>query len=370
MKRKISLLLSVVIVLSLICAAAPSVAAASAMTTSEQCIALIKKFEGFASEPYPDNGNWTVGYGTSVSGEALKEYQQNGITEEKADELMRAYLVNFEKSVNSFIDKHNLALNQNQFDALICFTYNLGISWMYNTSSTLCKAIINGATGNDFIFAITQWCKASGSILRSLVNRRLCEANLYLNGVYSNSAPINYKYVIFETNAEDAVPDISIQGFDSTTAENVKATATRSGYQFLGWYTVAEGGTAVTKLNNKTSVNKVYAHWQKSGGEFDEEGNLIGVPAEYVCYAATEESRKVYDVPGGKQTATLEGTDKLEIVAEHLDASGNKWGKIKDGGPALPSIPFPLQSQLPASTIVLAPVQTMPSRAPSPRVRS
>ena len=176
MKRTISLLLSLTIALSLVCAAAPSAFAASAMKTSEQCVSVIKQFEGFREEPYEDNGNWSVGYGTAVSGADLKKYQENGITEAEADALMRAYLTSFEGAVNSFVDKHGLKLSQNQFDALICFTYNLGPSWMNNTGYTLTQAVINGATGNDFIFALAQWCKASGSVLRSLINRRLCEA--------------------------------------------------------------------------------------------------------------------------------------------------------------------------------------------------
>ena len=103
MKRTISLLLSLVIVLSMVCVAAPRVSAASAMKTSEQCVSVIKQFEGFAVEPYEDNGNWSVGYGTGVSGADLKKYQENGITEAEADALMRQYLARFEQSVNSFI---------------------------------------------------------------------------------------------------------------------------------------------------------------------------------------------------------------------------------------------------------------------------
>ena len=332
MKRTISLLLSLVIVFGLLTAAAPAVSAASAMKTSEQCITVIKAFEGFVEEPYQDNGNWSVGYGTSVSGDALKEYQQNGITEEQADKLLREYLVRFEESVNTFIDKHSLKLTQNQFDALISFTYNLGPSWMNNTGYTLTQAVIRGATGNDFIFAMAQWSKASGAVLKSLINRRLCEANMYLNGVYANTAPVHYKYVIFETCDQYALPTVSVQGYDSTKTVAVKASATKSGYDFLGWYTAEEGGIAVTQLSSKTTVSKLYAHWQPTGGQKDAEGNLVGVKAEYTCYAATEDSRKVYNLPGGTVTGTVEGTDKLEIVAEHLDGAGKLWGRLKSGG--------------------------------------
>ena len=330
-KRIISLLLSVVMVLSLVCVAAPSVSAASAMKTSENAIALIKSFEGFSPELYPDNGNLTIGYGTSIPAADADEYQ-DGITEAEADKLMREYLAGFERSVNAFIDTHNLNLKQHQFDALISFTYNFGGSWMNNTAHTFTKAVISGATGNDFIFAITRWCKASGVILTSLVNRRLSEANMYLNGVYSKVVPANYRYVILYPNMEGAIADVSIHGYDSTKSDTITAIAEKDGYEFLGWYTEDDSGVAVTKLNAKTTVSKLYGHWQKTGGEYDANGVLKGVPAKYDCYAATEATRKVYDAPGGEVIDTVDGTYKMTVVAEHLDSAGNKWGKLSGTG--------------------------------------
>ena len=226
MKRTISLLLSLVIVLSLVCVAAPSVSAASAMKTSEPCVALLKSFEGFAAEPYPDNGHYTVGYGTVVSGSDLQKYQQNGITEAEADQLLRELLVSFETAVNRFIDKHSLKLSQNQFDALICFTYNFGAGWMNNTGYTITQAIINGATGNDLIYAFAQWCKVGDAIYKSLIERRLCEANMYLNNVYSKTVPIHFRYVIYNANDETVTPSISVQGYDSSKTADIKATVT------------------------------------------------------------------------------------------------------------------------------------------------
>ena len=80
MKRIISLMLSMIIILSLVCGAVPAVSAAS-MKTSDQGINMIKAFEGFSKWPHMDNGQWTVGYGTGVSGADLENYKTNGITE-------------------------------------------------------------------------------------------------------------------------------------------------------------------------------------------------------------------------------------------------------------------------------------------------
>ena len=330
-KRIISLLLTAVMVLSLVCVAAPSVSAASAMKTSEDAVAFIKSFETFSPELYPDNGKLAIGYGTIIPAADADKYQ-DGITEAEADKLMREYLVDFEKSVNAFIDKHKLTLKQHQFDALVSFTYNFGGNWMNNLTHTFTQAVINGATGNEFLFAITRWCKASGVVLKGLIERRLSEANMYLNGVYSKSVPVNYRYVILNTNMEGALTDVSVHGYDSTKTDTITAIAVKDGYEFLGWYTEADGGVAVTKLNAKTTVNKLYGHWQKAGGEYGEDGKLKGVPAKYDCYAATEASRKVYDVPGGKVIDTVDGTYKMTVVAEHLDSAGNKWGKLSGTG--------------------------------------
>ena len=215
MKRIISLMLSLIIILSLVCGAVPAVSAASAMKTSDQGINMIKAFEGFHKWPQMDNGQWTVGYGTGIPESKVDQYNDNGITDAQAVALLKEYLAGFEKSVNSFIDANNLKLNQQQFDALVSFTYNLGPSWM-QASGTFRSAVISGAKGNDFIFAMAQFGKAGGSPVGGLIERRLCEANLYLNGLYSTTPPANFKYVIYQGNMDGVVPTVSIQGYNST----------------------------------------------------------------------------------------------------------------------------------------------------------
>ena len=126
MKRIISLMLSLMIILSLVCVAAPSVSAASNMEFSAQGINFIKSSEGFAEYPYFDNGQWTVGYGTGVTGDDLSYYNRYGITDAQAIKLLEQYVESFETAVNTFIDNRGVKLTQNQFDALVCFTYNLG----------------------------------------------------------------------------------------------------------------------------------------------------------------------------------------------------------------------------------------------------
>ena len=340
MKRIISLMLSLVIILSLVCVAAPSVSAASAMDTSSKGIEMIKDFEGFIKYPIQDNAQWSVGYGTGVTGSDLEFYKKNGITEKQATELLKQYLNSFEDDVNAFIDANNLKLNQQQFDALVSFTYNLGPSWMSTSGGVLREAVTSGAKGDDFIFAIAQYCKASNKVNSGLMKRRLCEANLYLNGVYGASVPANFKYVVYNANQEGAVitvastgKAVSAQAYDTTGTVKVKATASKTGYTFLGWYTKAEGGSAVTSLGLKTAKTEtLYGHWQTEGGELNPDGSIKGVAANYSGYVPVSASHDVYDAPGGTKTKTVTGKDKLTIVAEHIDSTGKKWGKLSSGG--------------------------------------
>lgn len=320
------------IILSLVCVAAPSVSAASNMEFSAQGINFIKSSEGFAEYPYFDNGQWTVGYGTGVTGDDLSYYNRYGITDAQAIKLLEQYVESFETAVNTFIDNRGVKLTQNQFDALVCFTYNLGTNWM-NEAGTFRSAVINGTTGNDFIFAITQFCKASGDVNVGLVKRRLCEANMYLNGVYSNAVPANYKYVIYESNLEGATPDISVQAYDSSKTAAIKATVSKSGYRFLGWYTAEEKGACVTSLGSATANTSVlYGRWQQGDGERNTDGTIKGIAVEYSGYKQASATGKVYDAPNGTHKKTVDGDDKLSIVAEYVDSSNVKWGKLSGGG--------------------------------------
>ena len=88
MKRILSFLLAAVMILGLFAVAVPEVSAANAMKTSENCIELIKEFEGFSARAFYDYNQYSIGYGTACK---YNEYP-NGITQEKADELLRAEL--------------------------------------------------------------------------------------------------------------------------------------------------------------------------------------------------------------------------------------------------------------------------------------
>ena len=316
----ISAVLSVVMAISLLVPQTPRVSAAESLKTSDQCIALIKEFEGFLEYAAYDYKQYTIGYGSSCE----KDDYPNGITEEEADRLLREDLAQMEEKLDNFAQEFGLNLSQRQYDALMSFTYNLGYGWM-SSPSTLRSAITEQKTGNDLIFALTMWCNAGGQISTGLVQRRLSEANMYLNGVYSRTVPANYRYVIFDNNMDDAVSDVKIQGYDANQPDSLRAKPAKEGYRFLGWYTKASGGAWVTGVDGNTGNVTLYGHWQQDGISHSD-----AVSASYIRYASAKQ--KLYTAPGGDVKKTYQGGEKLTVTADYLDDAGVKWGKISAGG--------------------------------------
>ena len=139
------------------------------MKTSDEGISLIKKFEGCRLEPYFCSGNvLTIGYGHT------KDVVENmSITEDTAEALLKEDLKDFEEQVSNLV---KVELNQNQFDALIAWTFNLGSGNL--SSSTLLKKL-NNSEYDEVPEQIKRWNKAGGKVLEGLIRRREAEALLF-----------------------------------------------------------------------------------------------------------------------------------------------------------------------------------------------
>ena len=137
-------------------------------------LALIKQFEGCRLIAYQCSaGVWTIGYGHTAG-----VYKGMKITQAQADAFLKQDIAKFEKYINNpsyvpFTDK----LNQNQFDALVSFAFNLGQGNV--------KKLCTGRTINQISSAIQQYCKAAGKTLPGLQRRRKAEAALYNKKVES-----------------------------------------------------------------------------------------------------------------------------------------------------------------------------------------
>jgi lysozyme len=149
---------------------------------SINAINLIKQFEGFRAKAYKDSvGVWTVGYGTTrLRGRAVTA--SDSLSEEAAVLQLRTFIQISENTLKSnFLPKNtggkNITFTQNEWDALISFTYNLGTGW--SKDSGLKKLIV---AGNDQAAAnkILEYSKAGGKVLPGLLRRRTTERALYL----------------------------------------------------------------------------------------------------------------------------------------------------------------------------------------------
>ena len=139
------------------------------MKTSLEGINLIKHFEGCELEAYKcPAGVWTIGYGH------IKGVQQGDvITEQQADDMLVEELEEYEIYIHNLV---NCPLNQNQFDALVSWVYNLGSSNLQ--ASTLLK-VLNAGDYAGVPAQMLRWNKAGGKVLEGLTRRRQAEADLF-----------------------------------------------------------------------------------------------------------------------------------------------------------------------------------------------
>ncbi len=138
---------------------------------SQAGIDLIKRWEGFRGKAYLCPGNvWTIGYGHTKN-----VHQGMCISKAQAEELLKEDLRHFENAVRQL---SKVELNQAQFDALVSFTFNVGVYAF--KKSTLLRLVNQG----DFLGAAAQfgrWVNANGKKLPGLVKRRAEEKRLFLS---------------------------------------------------------------------------------------------------------------------------------------------------------------------------------------------
>lgn len=146
------------------------------MQISPKGIALIKEFEGCRLTAYQDSvGVWTIGYGWTnhVDGKPVKAGMQ--IKQETAERLLKTGLVSYESDVSRLV---KVGLTQEQFDALVAFTYNLGARSL-STSTLLRK--LNAGDYSGAAEEFLRWNKAGGKVLNGLTRRREAERALFLS---------------------------------------------------------------------------------------------------------------------------------------------------------------------------------------------
>jgi len=144
------------------------------MKLSDKGRALLESFEGFREQAYiPVPGDVaTMGYGFT-DGVRMGMH----MTRAQADARLATELRQYEAAVSSACTNEP---NQNQFDAMVCLCWNIGISAF--SKSSVVRAHNRGDT-NAAANAFRLWNKSGGKVYAGLTRRRMAEANLYLTPV-------------------------------------------------------------------------------------------------------------------------------------------------------------------------------------------
>lgn len=146
------------------------------MKTSDKGLALIKEFEGFSAKPYRcPAGVPTIGYGATYYPDGRRvTMQDRPVTEADATAMLRSMLASYEAGVSRYVQ---VPLTQGQFDALVSFAYNVGLSALKD--STLLRLV----NARDYAGAAAQfarWNRAGGKVLPGLTRRREAERVMFL----------------------------------------------------------------------------------------------------------------------------------------------------------------------------------------------
>jgi lysozyme len=137
------------------------------MKTNQAGIDLIASFEGLRLKAYPDPGTggdpWTIGYGHT------KDVNKGDTcTQAQAEEWLREDLSDAEDAVNGL----GIEMTENQFSALVSFTFNCGAGNLRKLMNQGIKAVPQ---------RILKWDKAAGKVMLGLIRRRRAEQQLFLS---------------------------------------------------------------------------------------------------------------------------------------------------------------------------------------------
>ena len=237
------------------------------MEISNNGLNLIAKWEGFRTDAYLDPGNvWTIGYGTTKwpNGKPVEKGQT--INKVEAWDLLRIQAQEHANTIENYV---KVPLNQNQYDALASFQYNLGRYILKN--STLLK-YLNNRQWEQASKEMLLYCYAGGKKLQGLVNRRLDETALFLKPVATIEVIKKIDYVEIDKEPKifriqsgkyssqkamvDAMSSAIQQGFLSYV-EPAKGNSKDNGWRFIsGWYKKLEDAITVAEraiINGKLS---------------------------------------------------------------------------------------------------------------------
>jgi len=145
------------------------------MKVNKLGINMMHHFEGCKLQAYQCSAKvWTIGWGNTYYQDKKPVKQGDKVTQDQADELFEMIMNEFAIEVRNALTKE---VTENQFSALVCFAYNVGIGNL--KKSTLLRKVNVNPDDETIAEEFAKWNKAGGKVLNGLVRRRKAEADLY-----------------------------------------------------------------------------------------------------------------------------------------------------------------------------------------------
>lgn len=195
---------------------------------NQASIDLIKRFEGWRANAYVDPATGgdpiTIGYGHTSAAGPPKVKMGMKISMEEGEAILRRDLEAIEATVSKAV---TVPLNENQYGALVSFTFNLGAGNF--RKSTLLK-LVNARDPLAASKEFAKWNKAAGKVMKGLTTRRAAEAELFLKPAPGRVLP----------KAEPIIPiqEKPMEEFETPLAEPSKAIT-------FNWFPWALGAAVI-----------------------------------------------------------------------------------------------------------------------------
>lgn len=209
---------------------------------------LIMSFEGCrltAYKPVQTEKYYTIGYGHY--GPDVKRDMK--ISKAQAE----AYLIADCQKFANYVDNKAyvpIALNDNQRDALISFTYNFGAGKL--------KRLCAGRTADQIAAKIPAYNKAGGKVLNGLTRRRKAEQTLFLTPVKSGVAPVQLNYTVGKNYVTKANLNVRVTAAGALKRWDKLTTSGKSHSDNVDGYAVLRKGTTVTCKEIKVIASTVW----------------------------------------------------------------------------------------------------------------
>lgn len=298
------------------CSGLPSRAATSAdMTISQNGIDFIKEREGFSAKCYYDGAQSSIGYGTKCGTKAhasgLHSITRADAETAMRNEINRSYIPNVRRQTSG------IEMNQNQFDALVSFTYNTGGGTSMIKNSPLVKYLRGEMSQAEATSAFQNYVvtnSATGKVDSGLQNRRRLEAELFFSGVNPNpptTATLSKNQVWYD------IKDTIVLTVSSDNATNYFLSITKDGNSVVQGIEIP-GTYSISAADLGYGDYYAWASAANSSGGVDSNGitfSIVGAAA----YSSVGTAKSIYSL-----------TDTVSISVSTICAKGQVIGIDKN----------------------------------------